>query len=160
MAIYIYIFVISFILTWCWYIYHTHVREYIFVHLAQGAYIGDSGTCNLQLLAIRISFPKGWTGQCDEATQDFGGGKWFMLMLGVFFGGGIRNESFLSERNDWLPEWMVQNTKRPSKFVVGLVPQFWSHGYMIFSSRWFKCNRLDPKSMPKTSLMLAIQQRY
>ena len=69
---------------------------------------------------------------------------------------GIQNESFLSEKTDWLPEWMVQNTKRPTRFVVGLVPQFWSHGYMILSSRWFKCNRLDPRSMRKTSLILAI----
>lgn len=31
--------------------------------------------------------------------------------------GGIRNESSLSEKNDCLPEWMVQNTKRPTKLV-------------------------------------------
>ena len=113
---YIYIYyVITFILTWCWYIYHTHVREYIFVHLTQGAYIGDSGTCNLRLLAIRLSFPKGWTGQCDEATQDFGGGKWFMLMLGVFLGGAYgMNPPFPKKMTVFQNGWFRIPNGRPN----------------------------------------------
>ena len=118
--IYTHFFVITFILTWCWYIYHTHVREYIFVHLTQGAYISgipELATCGY--LPFDYPSPKDEPDNVTKPRKTLeaeNGSCWCWVS---FLGGHT--------------EWMVQNTKRPTKLVVGLVPQFWSHGYMILS---------------------------